>query len=61
MMYFFHLEDGACIRDPTGEEFFRARLIRQKIWRGDGIFTDIRYLEATLRVAGVRWQPVISR
>jgi hypothetical protein len=21
MRYFFHLEDGACIRDPTGEEF----------------------------------------
>ena len=21
MKYFFHLEDGACIRDPTGEEF----------------------------------------
>ncbi len=22
MKYFFHLEDGACIRDPEGEEFF---------------------------------------
>ena len=21
MKYFFHLEDGACIRDPKGEEF----------------------------------------
>ena len=21
MRYFFHLEDGACIRDPKGEEF----------------------------------------
>ncbi len=21
MKYFFHLEDGACIRDPTGEDF----------------------------------------
>jgi histidinol phosphatase-like enzyme len=21
MKYFFHLEDGACIRDPNGEEF----------------------------------------
>ena len=21
MMYFFHLEDGACIRDPKGQEF----------------------------------------
>jgi hypothetical protein len=21
MKYFFHLEDGTCIRDPTGEEF----------------------------------------
>jgi len=21
MKYFFHLEDGACIRDPRGEEF----------------------------------------
>jgi hypothetical protein len=21
MRYFFHLEDGACIRDPDGEEF----------------------------------------
>ena len=21
MKYFFHLEDGECIRDPTGEEF----------------------------------------
>jgi hypothetical protein len=21
MRYFFHLEDGTCIRDPTGEEF----------------------------------------
>ena len=38
MKYFFHLEDGECIRDPKGEEFpddaaamFEATLVAQEL------------------------------
>jgi hypothetical protein len=53
MRYFFHLEDGACIRDPTGEEFpDDAAALREAV-------TVAREL-SKLRVHAYEWSVVVK-
>ncbi len=53
MRYFFHLEDGACIRDPKGEEFpddaaalLEAAIVAQEL--------------SKLRVHAYEWRVVVK-
>ena len=53
MRYFFHLEDGACIRDPKGEEFADdAAALREAA-------TIARELSA-LQVHAYEWRVVVK-
>jgi hypothetical protein len=53
MRYFFHLEDGSCIRDPTGGEFpDDAAALREAV-------TVAREL-SKLRLHAVDWRVVVK-
>jgi hypothetical protein len=53
VIYFFHLEDGACIRDPDGEEFpDDAAAMREA--------TKVAHELSKLRVHAYEWRVVVK-
>jgi hypothetical protein len=60
-MYFFHLEDGECIRDPNGEEFASddAAMIEAAKVAHD-LSTLVAHDLSTLRVYAHEWHVVVK-
>jgi len=53
MRYFFHVEDGACIRDPKGEDFADdAAAMREA--------TEVAHELSKLRLHPYEWQVMVK-
>jgi hypothetical protein len=53
MRYFFHIEDGACIRDPKGEEFPDDAVAMEEA-------TKVAHELSKLRIHAYEWRVVVK-